>query len=141
MARKFPHKDFRGSYNRLTEMALRMAILMASLENNNKITIKHWARAQELAELLRKNLHRLYDQVNGGEAKNSLELEIMKVIKEHFDRKQFTARNLQDANSKLKKEQIGTVNKILKDLQVGGRLTSTPPPEGQETSKSPWYRR
>lgn len=60
----FKHEDFNGSYQRLAETALRMAILMASLENQNHITIRHWAKAQELAEILRKNLHELYKQVN-----------------------------------------------------------------------------
>ncbi|GCE17572.1 DUF3987 domain-containing protein [Dictyobacter kobayashii] len=60
----FPHEDFHGSYIRLPETAMRMAILMASLENQNHIDMRHWAKAQELAELLRKNLHELYRQVN-----------------------------------------------------------------------------
>lgn len=60
----FPHEDFHGSYTRLPETALRMAVIMASLENNNHIEIRHWAKAQELAEILRKNLHELYRQVN-----------------------------------------------------------------------------
>ncbi len=61
---RFPHYDFDASYGRLPEMALRMAILMASLSNNNHIEIRHWAKAQELAEILRRSLHRLYNQVN-----------------------------------------------------------------------------
>ncbi|BCL83150.1 DUF3987 domain-containing protein [Ktedonobacteria bacterium brp13] len=65
MIASFPHEDFASNYARLPETALRMAILMASLSGeNNRITLKHWAKAQELAELLRKNLHELYRQVN-----------------------------------------------------------------------------
>jgi len=64
MVRRFPHKDFHGSYARLPEIAMRMAVLMASLENNHRIELRHWAKAQELAELLRKNLHQLYWEVN-----------------------------------------------------------------------------
>lgn len=60
----FPHKDFHGSYTRLPETAMRIAVLLASLSNNNRIEMRHWARAQELAETLRKNLHELYSQVN-----------------------------------------------------------------------------
>lgn len=60
----FKHKDFHGSYIRIPETAMRMAVLMASLENNNHIEFRHWAKAQELAEILRKNLHILYAQVN-----------------------------------------------------------------------------
>nr|BBH90112.1 hypothetical protein KTC_48630 [Thermosporothrix sp. COM3]BBH90177.1 hypothetical protein KTC_49280 [Thermosporothrix sp. COM3]BBH90242.1 hypothetical protein KTC_49930 [Thermosporothrix sp. COM3] len=60
----FPHEDFNASYTRLPETALRMSLLMASLENNNHIELRHWAKAQELAEILRLSLHELYAQVN-----------------------------------------------------------------------------
>lgn len=67
MSLKFPHRDFIGSYKRLPETAMRMAVLMASLSNNNKVDIYQWAKAQELAELLRYYLHALYTQVNSAE--------------------------------------------------------------------------
>jgi hypothetical protein len=64
MTKKFGHDDFDASYQRLSETALRIAVLIASLENDGRIELRHWAKAQELAELLRKNLHELYRQVN-----------------------------------------------------------------------------
>jgi len=61
------NQDLDGSYTRLSEKALRMAALFASLENDAVIGLSHWARAQELAEMMRRNLHELYAQVNTAE--------------------------------------------------------------------------
>lgn len=55
--------DLDGNYSRLPEKALRVAMLLASLENDNTIHIRHWARAQRIAEDWRRNLHNLYEQV------------------------------------------------------------------------------
>lgn len=61
---KLPHEDFNGSYVRLAETAMRIAVLLASLSNDNHVEMKHWAKAQELTEILRANLHELYAQIN-----------------------------------------------------------------------------
>lgn len=88
MCLTFPHKDFHGSYNRLPETAMRMAVIMASLSNNNHVEMRHWAKAQELAEILRRYLHELYAQVNaddsaGETAKATVEEEIIKHLERH----------------------------------------------------------
>lgn len=57
-------RDLDANYARLSETAMRMAVLMASLSNQNVIDLRIWAKAQELAEILRKNLHALYAQVS-----------------------------------------------------------------------------
>lgn len=54
--------DLDGNYSRLPEKALRVAMLLASLENNERIEMRHWARAQRIAEDWRRNLHNLYQQ-------------------------------------------------------------------------------
>jgi hypothetical protein len=56
--------DLDGNYVRLAEKALRVAMLLASLENDGGIELRHWARAQAIAERWRANLHALYQQVN-----------------------------------------------------------------------------
>lgn len=61
-----PNHDLDGSYVRLSDKALRFAALIASLENQNRITLDIWTLAQELAEMFRKNLHELYNQVTIG---------------------------------------------------------------------------
>jgi hypothetical protein len=88
MCLSFPHKDFHGSYNRLPETAMRMAVIMASLSNNNHIEMRHWAKAQELAEILRRYLHELYAQVNTNDTpfetpKATVEEEIIKHLERH----------------------------------------------------------
>jgi hypothetical protein len=84
MCLSFPHRDFNGSYTRLPEVAMRMAVVMASLSNNNHIQMRHWARAQELAEVLRRNLHELYAQVNAPISQFSEKATIEDEIKRHL---------------------------------------------------------
>jgi hypothetical protein len=68
----FP-RDLIASYGRLDKVAVKMAMLFASLDacvtgkriDDVEITLKHWAKAQELAEVLRKSLHEFYCQVTG----------------------------------------------------------------------------
>lgn len=55
--------DLDGSYARFPEKALRVAMLLASLENGGTIELRHWARAQEITESWRLSLHRLYEQI------------------------------------------------------------------------------
>lgn len=77
--------DLDGNYARLPEKALRVAMLLASLENNNHIEMRHWARAQRVAETWRVNLHNLYDQVVGDAEESKIivvEDRILKLIAE-----------------------------------------------------------
>lgn len=77
--------DLDGNYSRLPEKALRVAMLLASLENNNHIEMRHWARAQQVAETWRVNLHNLYDQVVGNAEESKgvvIEDRILKLIAE-----------------------------------------------------------
>ena len=55
--------DLDGNYSRLPEKALRVAMLLASLEGSAGIQLKHWHRAQQIGEVWRRNLHHLYDQI------------------------------------------------------------------------------
>ena len=64
-------EDLDASYARFAEKALRVAMLLASLENGGLIEMKHWARAQLLAEDWRAGLHALIAQL--GEASTTSE--------------------------------------------------------------------
>lgn len=55
--------DLDGNYTRLPEKAFRIAILLASFSGSPKIEMRHWAKAQQISELWRANLHNLYAQV------------------------------------------------------------------------------
>jgi len=63
----FPTTDFDGNYARFHEKALRVAALLASYENGGAIELRHWARAQMIAEDWRASLHNLYAAVNSGD--------------------------------------------------------------------------
>ncbi len=79
---EYKHGDFDGNYARFSEKALRIALLFASLEDSRHIEMRHWARAQEITERWRANLHYLYDQVNISEISEPerLEEKIMGVV-------------------------------------------------------------
>lgn len=57
--------DLDGNYARLPEKALRVAMLLASLAGSTKVEMRHWHRAQQVAETWRRNLHNLYEQIVG----------------------------------------------------------------------------
>ena len=70
-----PSPDLDGNYNRFSEKALRVAMLLSSLENNNRIEMRHWARAQQIAESWRQNLHYFYAEVTGLQQSRGEEIE------------------------------------------------------------------
>ena len=61
-------EDLDSTYARFPIKALRVAALLASLENNGVIELRHWARAQHIAERWRASLHRIYAQTNISDA-------------------------------------------------------------------------
>lgn len=74
-------QDLDGSYSRLPTLAMRIAALIASLENNNYLTLDIWSLAQEIAELFRANLHRLYEQISIPMEGNSTEDVLLDFLK------------------------------------------------------------
>lgn len=82
-ANKVP-KAIQPNYGRLHVVALRVAILLASQNNNGRVEERHWARAQQFAEDRRLALHELYAQGNSDEQVASeaskLEDRILKVM-------------------------------------------------------------
>lgn len=67
------NQDFDGNYGRLAEKALRIAMLIASLENGDVIDLHQWAAGQHYAELLRQDLHLLYWQLTAAPSVDPLE--------------------------------------------------------------------
>jgi hypothetical protein len=55
---------FKSVYGRLPDMALRMALLLASLENNGHVDMRHWGKGQEMTEHWRANFHELVAQLS-----------------------------------------------------------------------------
>ncbi|MBV9617334.1 MAG: DUF3987 domain-containing protein [Ktedonobacteraceae bacterium] len=58
------NRDLDGSYNRFASKALRIAMLLASLENDGHIEQRHWARGQAISERWRAGVHDLFAQTN-----------------------------------------------------------------------------
>jgi hypothetical protein len=79
-----PNHDLAGNYTRLAEKALRVAMSLGSLENDDRIEMRHWARAQQIAESWRQSLHYIYAEVTGSEQSvvESFEDKIIKLIEE-----------------------------------------------------------
>jgi hypothetical protein len=76
LAQANENMDLDGNYARLSEKALRIAMLLASLDNNDVIELRHWARAQQIAERLRCSLHHLIETVqHESEASQASQLE------------------------------------------------------------------
>lgn len=121
LKRSFPHKDFHGSYARLPETALRMAVLMASLSNDNRIDICIWAKAQEYAEILRRNLHELYAMVNLPIAPESEKATMEQEVEHHLRlHGPLTLNTLR--NSYMKKRSVKEIEDALKGLKRIGMV-------------------
>lgn len=69
------NRDFDGNYARFAEKALRVAILLGSLSNGDRITLPVWAKAQGIAERWRRSLHELYEQANEPPANEQIKRE------------------------------------------------------------------
>ncbi len=68
--------QFAGNYGRFHMMALRVAMLCASIENNGHIEMRHWAKGQEFAEKARSGLHALWERLNeNGYAQEQLRMD------------------------------------------------------------------
>lgn len=77
--------DLDGNYARLAEKALRVASLLASLDNQSEVTLPYWAKGQAVAENWRAGLHYLYAQINEPPASKTEENEekLLQVITRH----------------------------------------------------------
>ena len=97
--------DFDGNYARFPEKALRIAMLLAALENDFKIEICHWARAQNITEEWRTNLHSLFKKQTGVQADQGETLldKIVRNLKKH---KKMTVSKLKDFIRNVDKNKI-----------------------------------
>ena len=75
--------DWDGNYSRFAEKALRVAALLASIENRGAIELRHWARGQAVAERWRAGLHNVYIAVNSGAASPQalIEEKILRIVR------------------------------------------------------------
>jgi hypothetical protein len=121
-------KDLKGNYDRFATKAMRIAALLASLENDGCIELWHWAKAQEICENWRLSLHRVYTQINGTATLHAKKLE--DTIIAIFERKaaegitELDARDLMRANFSLSKGTTEPIIKVLKNLKEANILDS-----------------
>lgn len=75
--------DWDGNYSRFAEKALRVASLLASIENGGTIELRHWARGQAVAERWRAGLHHVYAAVNSSAASPQVltEEKILRIVR------------------------------------------------------------
>lgn len=104
-------------------------MLLASLENDNHIEMRHWARAQMITERWRAGLHNLYDQINGDEGSVSRQIE-ENILKYIADNGPSTARDVYRSTRKLDSAQA---NIILEGMVQNGLL------QREETGKTVKY--
>jgi hypothetical protein len=118
MLKQLPSQDFDGSYNRLSIKAIRIAALLASLENNDLIEMKHWARAQEIAEEWRLSLHQLYSQINSHELEASyakhVEDDVLRVVKKLEE--QGKPPTIRDLSRYLTRTDVGKIKMVVTDM-------------------------
>lgn len=128
--------DLKANYDRLPTRAMRVAALLASLENDGVIELCHWAKAQEIAERWRLFLHELYRQSNmssGSKIKSLSDLMIDLLTKFGVEGKTPTIREMQQRTSRLHGIQRKTIEECLTHLQRDG-LVAAPIKDGKKTT-------
>ena len=118
---------YKGTYGRLPDTALKIAMLLASLENDGKMDMRHWARGQQIAEKWRIGFHVFINQLaRGGESKSYGALE-EKVIEEMTMKlmpgERVNSRHVSRLGSTVLK-QAGSpeVRKVLNELADAGQI-------------------
>lgn len=128
---------FEGNYIRLPMMAMRIAMLCASLEwasleskeDKARIEMKHWAKGQEFAEQARQGLHSLWIELNKNSfasERNKLEDEICKYIaaqKTYVSVRMLTRGKFQNHTAE-------ELSSIVDNLISSGDLVKHPPVRG-----------
>src|SRR5882757_7004346 len=116
-------EHFEGNYIRFPMMAMRIAMLCASLENDGKIERKHWAKGQEFSEQARQGLHHLWIELNKNSfAQERAQLEDRIVNYVETQKTWITARMM--TKNKFKDQDTKAFQDILDGLVKAGELVS-----------------
>jgi hypothetical protein len=113
--------DLDGSYTRFAEKALRVAALLASLENGGIIDMRHWTRAQLIAEDWRQSLHNLYAAINAGSFNEEAEREdqVVRIVGK------LGGATAADVRRFMKNTPTAEIGRILAGLTTAGALQRT----------------
>ena len=118
-------RDLAGNYLRYPDMAIRIAVLIASLNNDSQVTLDQWAFAQNTTENWRRDLHRLYYQTlpNNNSANSSSKTDPKERIIELITQKgSLSSREIQQALH----YKAPTVEMLLNDLRYYGKIKIIP---------------
>ncbi len=110
-------KDLVGNYIRYPEIAMRIAVLIACINNVDKVTLDYWALAQKTAELWREDLKRLYFQSINNEKSNRMlaKKDPIEIVYEVITKKRtLTARQIQQT-TRYKNESVAALLEKLID--------------------------
>lgn len=113
-------RDLIPSYARLPHKALRIATLLASVQNSSEVTICHWAYAQQIVERWRGMLHRILGLTSettptskDGQAEEAIELFLA-----HEG-----AKTMRDIQRKLHLDSA-TLRRLVQSMEYTGRVMS-----------------
>jgi hypothetical protein len=117
-------EDLDGSYLRFPIKALRVAVLLGSLDSHSGIIeLKHWARGQAAAEDWRAGLHAVYEQVNaaaGDENRRNLEERLLELVA------RLGSLTAAHARRYLPRASTGELAALLNELLISGLLRAEP---------------
>jgi hypothetical protein len=123
--KKHLDERFRATYGRLPDMALKIAMLLSSLENNGDIDMRHWARGQQIAEHWRANFHELIAQLSTDEARGFGEIQdrVIEVLTVKLKGKKANSYDITRLGSTLLRK-VGSikVREVLDELVGAGKL-------------------
>jgi hypothetical protein len=112
------YEDLDAWHGRCAIRALRMAALFASLDGTDEISLRHWARAQHIAERWRFSLYRLYEQViqQADTEKKSAEETVLSIIE------RLSAATIREMTQRIKWLSAGELQDICEKLVRAGMI-------------------
>jgi hypothetical protein len=127
LAMALGNQDFDGNYGRLADKALRVAMLIASLENGDVIDLPQWAVGQDFAESLRRDLHLLHWQLTAAPAVDPVEDALLGFFK-RLQGKAVTVRDIKrNGPSQIRKMKPDDIKRRLDYLKENGLIEVSSP--------------
>lgn len=116
--------DLKSWYTRLPERMLQVAALLASLENSGHIELKYIAKAIQIAEIWRKEVHNFYSQVKNGSTSLAKEEEddVLRVVSRMNERGEWPTPG--NVAARIATMSASRANVVLQGLVQAGVLTS-----------------
>ena len=129
---------YRSNYGRLPDLALQIAMILASLENAGKMDMRHWHRGLSITEQWRRDFHRLISQILEDDTSNYSETEqkVIDVLIKLGDGKHSAREVSQGGSTALRRMGAPKVRELLNELAATGIIVS----EGHGKSAKYWLK-